>query len=108
MNSEILASYFKFTGRLDRMRFFTKGIMTAFVYFLGVILSCIFAPLGYPVYFIAAIMALSICARRCHDFGYSGFFSLIFLIPYVNTFFVILLLIIKSDGNNRFGPPVRL
>ena len=41
--------------------------------------------------------------RRLHDAGFSGWFSLLGLIPYVGPFIILYVVLQKSDGDNQYG-----
>lgn len=50
------------------------------------------------------ILDLSVGIRRLHDIGYSGWYSLLKFIPFVNLFFIIGMIIIPGEkSSNRFG-----
>jgi len=55
--------------------------------------------LAIPLYIIWTI-------KRCHDFNYTGWMSLLFLVPLINFVFILFLLFSPgTHGNNRFGNP---
>ena len=54
------------------------------------------------LYFISLPLGLIAAARRCHDLGYSGWFALVTLIPFVGWYLVF------KQGDplpNKYGPP---
>jgi len=105
--------FFGFSGRIDRRAFALAGIL---LYLIR----------GYPVYRMAMaggveeeiaywfgillwifgallISHLALCAKRLHDFGYSGWFGLLFM---VGDIFVFLILCMPNStvGPNKYGP----
>jgi len=55
---------------------------------------------------IAGIAGIFMGIKRLHDLGKSGWFYLLGLVPIVNFFFAIYLIVWKGDiGDNRFGAP---
>lgn len=108
----LLWLFFGFSGRIDRGVFALAG-------------SLLYLTRAYPVYRIAMadgaedviafwfgvllwifgaliVSHLALCAKRLHDFGYSGWLSLLFL---VGDIFVFLILCMPSGtaGPNRYG-----
>lgn len=55
---------------------------------------------------LSFIMGFAIMVKRCHDRGYSGWMSLIALIPFAGFIWVLIALGIMEGekGPNRFGP----
>jgi uncharacterized membrane protein YhaH (DUF805 family) len=52
--------------------------------------------------FVVIICSLAIMVRRIHDFGSSGWFILLIIIPFVGLIFAL----IPSDSNpNKYGTP---
>jgi uncharacterized membrane protein YhaH (DUF805 family) len=59
--------------------------------------------LPFAVLFCWALFALT--AKRLHDRGVTGWFSLLLLVPGVELILVIFLLIVRGEDNdNRYGP----
>lgn len=121
-----------FTGRLGRLRYFAGGMFALVPFFVLVSLwgliniltgtssstasglvnvtNNIIIPILFAAAFIFWIAAyISLAIRRCHDFGYTGWFSLCALIPYAGAVFGLIILFKKGDLNaNQYGaPPVR-
>lgn len=104
--------FFGFSGRIDRRAFALAGLL---LYLIR----------AYPVYRIAIaggaedeitfwfgiliwifgallISHLALCAKRLHDFGYSGWFGLLFVIGDIFVF-LILCMPNSAPGPNRYG-----
>ena len=96
-----------FSGRINRLRF------------LIVVLACFFymplvggAGLAQGSYNLAVIITLPMFylflangIQRIHDLGYTGWFVLLYLIPYVNLIVIMVLLCLKGNsGANEYGP----
>jgi len=64
--------------------------------------------IGAVVGLALALLELTVLARRCHDAGWSGWFCLIVLLPYVGFAFAVLMLFVPgSKGTNTYGPDPR-
>ena len=72
----------------------------------------VFAPLGYLICLavVAGFIALMVngwaaASQRVRDFGHSGVWSLLILIPYVGWLVALALYLVPSDkGENKYGP----
>ncbi|MEJ7807935.1 MAG: DUF805 domain-containing protein [Telluria sp.] len=108
---------FSMKGRIGRVRYlaYTTGVTMALVLVLVVVaavlgvmsgggdgagaMMAILAVLFYvPLFAALFIMAI----RRVHDMGYSGWLSLVSIIPFVNLW---LLFASGTQGANEYGPP---
>lgn len=101
--------YFAFNGRATRKDywgFFLINILVAAVIALAEVI------VGMDDGFISSIYALAVicpnitlCTRRLHDVGKSGWWQIANVVPLVN-FYLLYLLWIKpgTDGENKFGP----
>lgn len=98
-----------FTGRIGRGEFFlgvsVTGILIAgLAVTVGTVENLFWKIIIALVLFFLLVFYSSIFVRRLHDFGKSGWFALLALIPYVSILFLIFLMYKKGDGgNNRFG-----
>lgn len=64
--------------------------------------------IGAVVGLALTLLELTVLARRCHDAGWTGWLSLIALLPYIGFAFIILMLFVPgSKGDNRYGPDPR-
>lgn len=123
-------------GRLGRMRYFTGGILALTPFFIIVsvwgliniltgtvtsgggtsssatsdlvnVANNIIIPILFAAAFIFwAVAVLTVAVRRCHDFGYTGWFVLTEIIPYAGAIFGLYILFKNGDsGVNKYGPP---
>lgn len=101
-------------GRIGRLTFFwlwlTSVVMTIVVAAMvkeGGLAAPTITPINFPTVLIAALLAfsLAIVIARLRDADKTGWWSLIWLIPFVNLALVLYLLVVPgSQGRNRFGP----
>jgi uncharacterized membrane protein YhaH (DUF805 family) len=74
----------------------TAGQMsTGTLLFLGVV--CL-------IYLALILPSVSLGVRRLHDAGLSGWLSLIVLLPVIGPLILIILALLPSTGDNRWGP----
>ncbi|WP_018690851.1 DUF805 domain-containing protein [Algicola sagamiensis] len=114
----IKPSFFGFSGRLNRIRFFLFGM--AYLFLFAAVMVPVIAlfststqdPSGpaiaiFIVLYIAFVIGyFSLCIRRCHDLGHSGWMSLLLIIPVLGTFFYFYLMLAKGQRNeNDWGQP---
>jgi len=93
-------------GRATRLEF---GSFVLFAFLINIACNIVFGMIGLGFLSILVSLALipaGVCVgvRRLHDLDYSGWFYLVFLIPFVNLVMLVLLLAIKgTEGSNKFG-----
>jgi uncharacterized membrane protein YhaH (DUF805 family) len=116
MSKPVFSDLFKFSGRRNRQSFilFQLAAIVLALLGLGVITSLSFAaPAIAPVLWVIGIIGLiaivvanwAVASQRVRDFGQSGVWALILLIPYVGfAFSIALWLIPSSEGENKYGP----
>ena len=103
---------FNFTGRSRRKEYWAATLFNSI--FIFIFLSSIFIEdhsISKILYFlyvifilIIAIPNLSLCIRRLHDVGKSGWFYLIGFIPIINLWPVALILFVDSEPHtNQWG-----
>ena len=46
----------------------------------------------------------AVCVRRLHDTGRSGWWILLYFIPYIGAIALLIMLCLKSDEDNKYGP----
>ena len=46
----------------------------------------------------------AVCVRRLHDTGRTGWWVLLYFIPWIGTIALIIMLCLKSDEDNKYGP----
>ena len=103
---------FNFTGRSRRKEYWSATLFNSI--FIFIFLASIFIEdhsISKILYFlyvifilIIAIPNLSLCIRRLHDVGKSGWFYLIGFIPIINLWPVALILFVDSEPHtNQWG-----
>lgn len=103
---------FNFTGRSRRKEYWAATLFNSI--FIFIFLASIFIEdhsISKILYFLYVIFILiiaipnfSLCIRRLHDVGKSGWFYLIGFIPIINLWPVALILFVDSEPhNNQWG-----
>ena len=46
----------------------------------------------------------AVCVRRLHDTGHTGWWLLLYFIPWIGTIALVIMLCLKSDEDNKYGP----
>lgn len=95
-----LKKYAEFGGRAGRPEFWWFALFTLIV---GLVLGWVSDILGMLVNLGLLLPSLAVGARRLHDIGKSGWFQLIWLIPFIGWAFMIYLLVQPSVGPNQYG-----
>ena len=115
----VLIRYCDFAGRAGRLEY---GLFYWGTYFL-ITLSSLAFMLGISVYYpgpgpeplflalflqtLVLLPTLGVGARRCHDIGFSGYWTVLQFLPCVSFVFPLLLTMLPGElQSNRFGPPV--
>lgn len=99
-----------FSGRIGRGAYFAGGwLIGAILVWAGVAaLRMQSLALIVVIGLVMLFVTLRLTILRCHDIGWSGWVSLVMLIPYVGMGFSILLLLIPGTrGENNHGLPNR-
>ena len=96
--------YAQFTGRARRREYFSFAIPTLL---LTIVLFGLqgFSAIAVICGMVIAIPHMAVAARRMHDIGQSGWWIMIYLIPYIG--WLIFLIIACRDGqshSNKYGP----
>lgn len=116
MSKPVFEDLFKFSGRRNRQSFIFLQLASIVAVLLGVgIITAItfIAPaVGAILWFVGIVgfIAISVAnwagaSQRIRDFGQSGVWALVLLIPYIGPVFSIALWIIPSnEGDNKYGP----
>ena len=116
MSKPVFEDLFKFSGRRNRQSYIYLQLATVVAVLLGVgIITTItvMAPtIGAILWFVGAIglVALAVAnwaaaSQRIRDFGHSGVWALVMLIPYVGFAFSLALWFVPSnEGENKYGP----
>ena len=123
----VLKNYATFTGRARRREYWMFWLINTLISF---VLQLLLIPLGLnlnstssppdlqdvsPLAIFVLVLAvlyslailipgLAVTVRRLHDAGYSGWFSLLGLIPLVGGIVVIVFLATDSKPDNHWGP----
>ena len=116
MSKPVFEDLFTFSGRRNRQSFILFQVASLAIFFLGlgIITALSFAapPVAPILAFIgfAGLIAIAVAnwaaaSQRVRDFGQSGAWALILLIPYVGFAFSIALWVVPStEGENKYGP----
>lgn len=119
MSKPILQDLFKFSGRRNRKSYillslvqFASLIGLAIVSGIAVAFLDSFAAIGYLLMLavIAGFIAVGVSAwaagsQRIRDFGHSGVWILLSLVPYVGWLVCLAIMFVPSDaGENKYGP----
>ena len=101
--------YFVISGRATSDEFWEFQVFIILV-LAGLIITAaitdwsILLLLGIIFYVIVFIPSSCACIRRLHDAGFSGWFILLQLIPTIGVFILLVMLLWKSDDDNKWGP----
>lgn len=106
---EAYKKYAVFSGRARRKEFWC---FVLFNIILWIVLGQIFGLINRPemdvflklLAFATILPWLAVSVRRMHDIGKSGWFLLIFLIPFGNLFILFSLASEGAKGKNEYGP----
>jgi uncharacterized membrane protein YhaH (DUF805 family) len=119
MSKPVLQDVFKFSGRRNRQSYILLTLaQLAAVVGLAVLTAIAifvldqFAPLGYLLMLaiVAGFIAIAVSgwaagSQRIRDFGQSGVWILLTLIPYIGWIVCLAICFIPSDsGENKYGP----
>ncbi len=118
-NTSIPHVWFSFQGRIGRSTYWLFYFLPVFVLMIVAnVLDPVLGTIhvtesGIPLGIIGSLFGLfslwplfAAGAKRCHDRGRSGWFQLIYLIPFFGGLFMFIYLgfLKGTDGPNRFGP----
>lgn len=116
MSKPVLSDLFKFSGRRNRQSFIYLQLasIVAVMLGVGVITTVTFAApaiggflwiLGAIGFIAVAVANWAAASQRIRDFGQSGVWALVLLIPYIGPLCSIALWLIPgTEGDNRYGP----
>ncbi|MEX1033816.1 MAG: DUF805 domain-containing protein [Cellvibrionaceae bacterium] len=107
---------FSFAGRIGRLRYLAYGLAWSFAIMAGAaLLGGVLSVVSGSATLVGGLMLLmygamlvptfAMAVRRLNDLNYSGWLSLLMIVPFVN-FIVALILIFApgSSGENNYGP----
>ena len=60
--------------------------------------------LSVIVALLLIVPSYAVCVRRLHDTGRKGWWVLLYFIPWIGTIALIIMLCLKSDEDNKYGP----
>lgn len=106
----LVAKYATFSGRATRSEYWYLvlfGYLLAFIIvFVGMSVESpeLMIGLSTVLGLILFVPSLSVCVRRLHDTGRSGWWYLLILIPYVGGIALFIIFCLKSDDDNKYGP----
>ena len=95
-------------GRVSRKTYWICGLLPAIV--MSGIGSRLDSPVWLPliVLLVAIYIGLMLSIKRSHDLGYTGFFSLVLLVPLLNLWPLVVFGFFQgTEGENKYGPPDR-
>ena len=116
MSKPVFSDLFTFSGRRNRQSFIMLQLVSIVAVLLGIgIITAITVAspeVGAIFWFIGIVGIIAIAvanwasaSQRIRDFGQSGVWALVMLIPYVGPVFSLALwLIPSSEGENKYGP----
>jgi len=99
-----------FGGRIGRIAYLVGGFILSGLLIFGLVaaLKSGFWLLLLPLLCGALFVSLRLTVLRCHDLDWSGWWSLLMLIPYAGSLFSLVLLFVPGTrGSNDFGRPSR-
>ena len=104
---EVLQKYAVFDGRAKRTEYWLFMLIHIIISIILYALSWIvdFLIIVYIVYVLALLVpSLAVGCRRLHDSGKSGWLQLVGLIPLVGAIILIVLFVLPSGDDNKYGP----
>ncbi len=104
---EVLQKYAVFDGRAKRTEYWLFMLIHVIISIILYALSWIvdFLIIVYIVYVLALLVpSLAVGCRRLHDSGKSGWLQLVGLIPLVGAIILIVLFVLPSGDDNKYGP----
>lgn len=93
----MITQFFAFDGRLTRTRALIVFLKLILFYFLSCVICVVFPYFIFVSVFGFSISFLSICVRRLHDAGYSGWY---WLVPIYHLF---ILCFESEKKDNKWG-----
>lgn len=105
--------YFKISGRATRSEYWWFQLFYLLLSIgVGVVIGVVevTAQQDFSIILIGLLVLLMICPlfcvqiRRLHDAGFSGWFVLLSLVPYLGGIALFVMTLLKSDGDNKWGP----
>ena len=117
MSKPVFEDIFRFSGRRNRKSYILFGLaQIALLAVLATLFLIAFdsqdSDLVRLVGFVCAVLLIpmawagwAVASQRCRDFGWTGWATLITLIPYAGWLFTLAIMFIPgTQGSNRYGP----
>ena len=97
-------------GRIGRLTFIWRAAVCMLGSLVARWLILVDAPVlawvAYPAVVIFSVLFCMQAIKRAHDFGYTGWLTLLFFIPYVNFFWLLALVLVSSKPEaNKYDMP---
>jgi uncharacterized membrane protein YhaH (DUF805 family) len=117
---EVWKKYAVFSGRARRTEFWVFVLVNSLIEFLCVVLG--FLPLNFSasdaamvvtyvfgfifnIFYIAILVpTLAVATRRLHDTGRSGWWLLIYFVPFGSIVLLVFFCLDSNPGSNQYGP----
>lgn len=106
--------FFTYEGRLNRKRYFLRGLVIGLVGAVLIYLMTVAAVstenvlvafADFVIYAIIAVSSFMLSIRRLHDMGKPGWWVLILFVPVVGVILSLVMLFKKgTEGPNEYGP----
>lgn len=119
---KVIKNYAVFSGRARRKEYWMFALFNLIFIVIAAVLDNILGttfkmdlggaqsinlPYGYLylLYALAVLIpGLAVAVRRLHDIGKSGWMFLIVLIPFVGAIWLLVLMVLNSKAENKYGP----
>jgi uncharacterized membrane protein YhaH (DUF805 family) len=99
--------YANFDGRAHRTAFWMYVLFYLIFYVLAMALDGLVGTMIFSsIYSLALLLpSISVCTRRLHDTGRSGWWQLLLLIPLIGLIVIVIFTVQDSQpGDNQYGP----
>jgi uncharacterized membrane protein YhaH (DUF805 family) len=107
----VLERYAEFTGRAGRPEFWwfvLANLIVGVVFGLLAYISLVFGVVVVVYYLAILIPSIAVASRRLHDSNKSGWWLLLWFVPFGNIVLIVLFALESTQGDTRFGPaPLR-
>ena len=104
---EVIQKYAVFEGRAKRTEFWLymliHNVIIAILAALSVFVADIFNVVAIVYALALLVPSLAVGCRRLHDSGKSGWLQLIWLVPLVGLIIMIVLFVLPSEADNKYG-----
>ena len=110
IKTSLVNKYATFSGRATRSEYWYVVLfgylLALLIVFLGMIIDSpeLIIGLSTVLSLILLVPGLAVCIRRLHDTGRSGWWYLLVLIPYIGAVALLVIVCLKSNEDNTYGP----